>query len=408
MHRRYTDPMVEKLWSPGWTYDAWLRIETETLRSQLQNKVLGDSALPLLSKLEESAGCKDAELEIWKIEQRTQHDVVAFLEWVRSWAGPGGRFLHYGLTSSDLVDTAQGMRFKAIRPHLSGGLIGLQSALNGWALEDTPILGRTHGQVAELQTMRARVWGWIASISSASHDLLATTRKMKVGKLSGPIGTYAHNPPIVEVQVCEAFGLKPHGPGATQIATRQPLAASASSVANFVDAVAKMAHDIRLMNLLGEIGFTPDPGSVASSSMAQKNNPIRAEQLAGMSIMARGYASMLQQQPIWLERDISNSAPERVAVPDLMHILFHTIKLAEQMLDHMYLHQWKISANIERAGIDPLVAEITLKLISSGMSWEDARATALVTAHKPSNPDQAAKRAMSNYPISWSNEDAGR
>jgi adenylosuccinate lyase len=379
----------------------WLRIETLVLRHQLGHGAISADAKPLLARLESYAeadrvfGTEIAEIEA--IEKRTKHDVAAFLEWVRSWSGPAARFLHYGLTSSDLVETAQGMRFRLMRETLMGELVSLQDELGRWSLNDQPILGRTHGQVAEAMTMRARAWGWMANAAAAAVQLLSACKRMEVAKISGPTGIYSHVPPIVETEVAIELELRPHSAGATQIGIRQPLAAWASSASQFIDALAKMAHDIRLMNLTGELRFHSTPGQVGSSSMAHKVNPIPAEQLAGMSAMGRGYAAMLQQMPLWLERDISNSSVERVAVPDLWHVTMHSIRLARQVLESAWLDESAITSEFTNAGADPIVFELTMEYISRGLSWKDARDMAKWDRCK-ADPSQGLA-AMVNYPI---------
>lgn len=396
MDRRYAHPRVTELWSLEWTYGSWLGIEMLTLDMQLDQRAIDPAAKPLLARLQNAPTDIDVEA-ILRIEERTQHDVAAFLEWVRSWTGPDARFLHYGLTSSDLVETAQGCRFREMRPVLSDAIHELLNRIGQRTHDTTPVLARTHGQVAESMEMRARVHAWLHNVALASTALFKAVRYMQVAKLSGPVGTYSHIPPLVEAGVANMLGLSPHGAGATQIAARQPLAAWATAAAQMIDALAKMAHDIRLMNLLGEASLAKQDGQVHSSAMAHKDNPIIAEQLAGMSAMGRGYAAMLQQQPIWLERDISNSGPERVAVPDLWHVLMHSIALATRMLDRLQVDKMGVAYRFRNAGVDPLVSELTLINIAEGMDWEDARRKAVNT--KLTATPTTGHLGMVNYPI---------
>lgn len=393
---RYAHPRVTQLWSLEWTYKAWLGIETMVLDMQLDQKAIDPDAGPLLALLTSHPQEIDVE-EILRIEERTQHDVAAFLEWVRGWAGPRARFLHYGLTSSDLVETAQGSRFREMRPVLSDAVQGLLNQIGQRTHDSTPVLARTHGQIAEGMEMRARAHGWLHNIALASTALFKAVRYMQVAKLSGPVGTYSHVPPLVEAGVANMLGLQPHGAGATQIAARQPLAAWATAASQMIDALAKMAHDIRLMNILGEASLAKLEGQVHSSAMAHKDNPIIAEQLVGMSAIGRGYAAMLQQQPVWLERDISNSGPERVAVPDLWHVLMHSISLATRMLERLQVDKVNVARRFRNAGIDPLVSELTLINIAEGMEWEDARRKA-VNMGLTATPT-TGHLGMLNYPI---------
>lgn len=402
MDQRYSHPDVTHLWSLESTYAQWLHIETLVLTKQ---RDLGIVSRDQTRSLHERLTCDPliidpaAVARILEIEKRTKHDVVAFLEWLRGPFGHVGRWLHYGLTSSDVVDTAQGMRFRAMLLHVHGAISKLQSELGDWTADDTPILGRTHGQVAELMTMRARAGHWLATLDSASADLLRDSSRMAVCKLSGPVGTYAHNPPEVEQWVAKILSLRPHGPGASQIAIRPPFAAWANSAALVVGACAKIAHDIRLMDLLGETTKTTADGQVASSSMAHKVNPIRAEQIGGMARLARGYAAMLQPLDVWLERDISHSSVERVAVPDLWHVTMHTIEQTTILLRNLILDQWKINRQIQ-GSINPLVAERTLHFIATGEGIEEARQAALNPGGDLHAQPRDAYRLMRNYPPS--------
>jgi adenylosuccinate lyase len=338
-----------------------------------------------------------AVVAIREIENRTKHDVAAFLEWLRTPYGNVGRFLHYGLTSSDVVDTAQGMRFGDMRHHMLESLGKLLAELNAWAEVDTPILGYTHGQVAEPMTMKARAWHWLTTLATPAADLSRHANRTAVCKLSGPVGTYAHNPPEVERQVAAKLQLRPHGPGASQIASRAPLAAWANSAALLVGACAKIATDLRLMDLLGETHKKNASGQVGSSSMAHKKNPISAEQVGGMARMARGYAAMLQPLDVWLERDISHSCVERVAVPDLWHVVMHSIAATTRLLANVTLDEWEINSNFQRAGIDPLVCELTLNGISEH-SMDIERARQWATQQGRTVGPKEADRFMKNYP----------
>lgn len=395
---RYADPDIAELWSPIWTYQTWLHIETLTLAAQRTHDVLPDDAQPLLTQLlsREIAVDQQAVEKIAELEAQTGHDVVAFLDWVRGSSGPAGRFLHYGLTSSDLVDTTMGIRFRHAGAVLRNLLQSLTQALTEWTRVDYPVLGRTHGQVAEPMEIRARALHWMTLLAWPGKDVSANSRRLEICKLSGPVGTFAHNPPEVEATVAIDLGLRPMGSGASQIVPRSALAAWASSAAGVVEALAKIATDIRLMNLLGEMRVPMTDGQVGSSSMAHKQNPIAAEQICGLAQMARGYASMLQPVAGWLERDIAHSCVERVAVPDLWHVLLHAMKQTIWLLRKSDLDHSGIINSFEDAGVSPLVSELTLEAIRDGEPVGVARAwarTRNLTADTTS-----AVRFMRNYP----------
>lgn len=400
MDPRYTDQDVAALWSLPSIYSQWMSVEMYTLEVQRDLLIVPPGSTgPLLGEMRYPGRIFDdlAVDAIADIEKRTKHDVVAFLEWLREPYGTIGRYLHYGLTSSDVVDTAQGMRFGDMRTHVLSAMGNLLAELNTWTRSEVPILGRTHGQTAEPMTMKARAWHWLTTIATPASDLSRHTNRVAVCKLSGPVGNYAHNPPEVERRVAMLLGLRPHGPGASQIASRAPLAAWANSAALLVQACAKVAMDIRLMDAFGEADKLSAQGQVGSSSMAHKRNPIVAEQLGGMARLASGYAAMLQPLDVWLERDISHSSVERVAVPDLWHITMHSIRQTTRLLADLSLNEWEINENIRRAGVDPLVCELTLKGISEhNMDVERARRWA--TTQKQIAQPEDGVRLMASFP----------
>lgn len=392
MDPRYQHPQVTELWSPAWTYDAWWRIETETLRAQRRSWLDGQNAemagsAKLLTWLE---GCHvqgEAAGEIQAIERRTHHDVAAFLEWLRLGSpGDSGRWIHYGLTSSDLVDTAQALRFRALEGTLHSAMSELYESLAWYIDVQTPVLGRTHGQPAEPMPLMARATHWWELIWYAHADLRLATERMQRMKLSGPVGQFAHNTPEVEAAVAAALKLEPQGAGSSQIVPRVHLSHWADAAARLAAACAKVAMDVRLMLLLGEVKEKRPEGQVGSSSMAHKTNPIRAEQITGMQRLAAGYASMLRPLDLWLERDISNSSVERVAVPDLWHTTFHVIHQTTRLLRSLDFGQLPLDA-LAKAKHLPFVHTATLEGIQDGLTVEQARHRAQMAPARHSMQD---------------------
>lgn len=399
MDTRYSHPLVDQLWSTAWTYDAWLQIEAATLVVQQVQGIVPKND-ELIDQLTNTQPSLHASLNIAKREETTKHDVAAFLQWIREEVlnkHEDGRWVHFGLTSSDVVDTAQGMRFRAMHRPILSALGNVISELTRLVGDDTALIGRTHGQPAELITMRARAYGWTELLATGATELSRRTSRMAVCKLSGTVGTYAHNPPEVERGVAMALNLQPHGPGATQIVPRARLAAWANAANLTVQACAKIAHDVRLMGLLGETTPVQTEGQVGSSAMAHKINPIRAEKIAGMARMATGYASMLSDLGTWLERDISQSSVERVAVPDLWHVTMHTIEQTTLMLRELQLDQQAIEQGIRQTP-ELLVHTATLDLIRGGFPIEDARRLALMEQNGIITTPDDAEGAMRNYP----------
>jgi adenylosuccinate lyase len=300
--------------------------------------------------------------------------VQVMREW---WGEPHARWIHYGVTSSDLVDTAQGLRFKALVPTLEASGRELINSLNRWVDSRIPVLGRTHGQPAEPTTLGIRATHWEALVSPAILRLLQDTKAMRIAKTSGPVGTYAHNPPDVEMAVAKALGLLPQGIGASQVVPRGNLGRWANSAAEMMQACAKIAMDMRLMDLLDE-GWEPQAqGQVGSSSMAHKNNPVRAEQITGLARVGVGYAGMLQPLDLWLERDISHSSVERIAVPDLWHLVLHVIDQTTALLDRFEVHLSSIQDHLmATTGVHTIVKNTNVA-IWAGDTVEEAKAWAM-------------------------------
>lgn len=401
MDRRYEHPQVAALWSLPWTYDAWWRIEKAVLTAQHELGLLGDNgrieSSPVFESTIQPVFDQPTAEAILSSESTTKHDVASFLAYLRDWWGePAGRWIHFGLTSSDIVDTAQGMRFKAVKPILHQLVDGLHRAVAAWEKNDTPLLGRTHGQPAEPTAMRVRAAHWSQMMINATMDLCFATQDVMVAKIAGPVGTYSSVPPDVEFVVAEVLGLRPQGHGASQIAPRLPLSRWADAAARLVRVCAKIAMDVRLMNLVGEVRWVKTPGQVGSSSMAHKNNPVVAEQIGGMARLAAGYAAMLQPLDIWLERDISHSSVERVAVPDLWHVVLHAMSQTTTMLNTMELSVVRAGMNIDDACNDAWVHHNTLEEIRGGMTAEAAREFALDVDMCGSYAE--ASDFMRNYP----------
>lgn len=404
MDPRYRHPLVTDLWSPEWTYNAWLLIERTVLKWQRTLLLVPDEETRGLAEwLEKAHVGPSAMAEIRRIERRTKHDVAAFLEWLRMESpghqtAPLGQWLHFGLTSSDLVDTAQGMRFRALQPILEFWTARLGRQLEYWRSDETPLVGMTHGQPAEPTSMRARATHWWATLVPAVRALVHATGQCRVAKLSGPVGTFAHNPPRLEREVAVSLELVEAGAGASQIVPRTQLALWASSAAAFAAACAKIATDVRLMNMMGEVQVDWKDGQVGSSSMAHKRNPIVAEQICGLARAVQGYASMLQPLDLWLERDISNSSVERIAVPALWHLTLHLCRQATELLHGMSLSAEVAEIHLQDKANALWTHKRTLDAIRGGMPYEDARELALAHDHESYDIRSDAAWFTRDYP----------
>lgn len=404
MHPRYAHPQVTTLYSDDWTYAAWFEIERTVLRAQFG---LGIVDIPPTSALLNTEPEIDdrAISDISIYEAKMKHDVAAFVAWLRDWYGePGGRWIHFGLTSSDLVDTAQGMRFKKMGFPLATAADELTDAVSYRRHDQTVMLGRTHGQPAQPTTMAIRAAGWLTGIYVSVNDLMRNTRVMQVAKISGPVGTYNWGAtPEVERMVARDLLLTHNGPGATQITNRGYLSAWADSAARVVEACAKIAMDIRLLTMTGEAYEPHTDGQVGSSSMAHKNNPIRAEQITGLARVARSFATMLAPIDLWLERDISNSSVERIAVPDLWHVTMHAMEQTTKLVTELRLNDAIVDMRLEDNANAAFTMHTQMQAIMDGMSYADAREFTLT--HDFELPD-TAELARTTH-LAWYPKDDG-
>jgi len=396
---RYSHPLVDEQYSPTQAYNDWLTIELATLIAQVNQGAIPDSNVTqTLTQDVQGLRIDDpAASLIAEYENQTHHDVGGFLAWLRDQVS-GGQWLHFGLTSSDLVDTAQGLRFRRLHRPLLVELGNLTSALTKYASNDLPVLGMTHGQPAEPTSIKARGWNWLAYAEGPIVQLSTLVRRMAVCKLSGPVGTYAHNPPTIEAEVAVHLDLIPQGPGASQIVPRSTLAMWASTVATLLSAYSKIATDLRLMSMRDEVYWPRGSDYVGSSAMAHKNNPIEAEQMVGFAQMARGFAAMLQPLDLWLERDISHSSVERVAVPDLWHLLFTGTQRMVGMLEEATLRPLMAEQHLTDESNTAWTHRVTLDAIRDGMGWQEARDFALGFDTESYDVMGDARRFMDNYP----------
>lgn len=336
MDIRYQDQRITDLWSTETSYKLWVRIEREVAVAQGTTGVIPrDSSIAIWNAVVPNEITSESVAAIAEIEKETRHDVAAFLRWYegRPRMGEHGRYVHFGLTSSDLVDTAMGIRFaRSLRWAQEAASDTLRATSRIMAEHaTTPALGYTHGQPAEPTTLGIRANQWLDMLARAQLRVETAWRSMQVGKLSGPVGTYAHNSPELEWTVLDRLGLYLPG-GVSQVVPRDRLAAWASATSGIVQVCAKIATDFRLMAHRGEVREGWPEGRIGSSAMPHKKNPVTAEQICGMARLARGYASMLEPVDLWDERDISHSSVERVAIPDLMHVVLHTLQATTALL----------------------------------------------------------------------------
>lgn len=378
MISRYRDPAIKGLWSEENKYKLWMLVERVAAVAQARHQVIPAGARDGI----EQHGRIDPKVvqDIADREETTGHDFVAFLDvWReqlrRAGAEDGARFLHFGLTSSDVQDTALGMLLWQSSTYVQELLSPLMRLLVDLGDQHlgTVRVARTHGQYAEPTTLGVKIMEWLELLKRSSCRLGDAARGVAVGKLSGPVGTYAHNPPEVEL---EAMGLLDLGSawGSSQVIARDRLAHWAYCVAAVATACEQIALDFWLLAQSGvqEVQEGYPEGRRGSSSMPHKRNPVTAEKIRGLAHAARRFSEMLQGRVLPLERDIHHSALERIAIPDLLHATCHILVSTDSLLRHAQIDVKRMLANLEDADTEPYTSGVVLALVRLGYARDRA------------------------------------
>ena len=371
MIARYTHPDMGRIWSDQRRYETWLLVETAAADAMaLAGIVPRDAARDIRER-----GAFDV-TRIEEIERTTQHDVIAFTTAVAEKVGPSARWLHFGLTSSDVIDTAQALQMREACDVILTGLEALAAAVRGRALEHrrTPMIGRTHGVHAEPMTFGLKLALWYAEIVRDIERVRRARDVVSVGKLSGAVGTFAHLPPEIEAAVCERLGLRP-APVASQVIQRDRHAELLASLAITAATLEKCALEIRGLQKT-EIGEVEEPfakGQKGSSAMPHKRNPIGCEQIVGLARLIRSNCqAAFENIALWHERDISHSSVERVILPDSFIALDHMLRRFTRIVTGMVVHPDRMRENLHRSRGVVFSGTILLELARRGVSREDA------------------------------------
>jgi adenylosuccinate lyase len=345
--RRYTLPEMAAIWSEPSRFEHMLRVELAVARAQAARGAIPESALQAIEK----RATVDVE-RIAEIERTTDHDIIAFVSQVAESVGPEGRYLHLGLTSSDVVDTGLALQLRAAGARLLEDLDRLVEVLvaRARAEADTTMMGRTHSVHAEPTTFGLKVAGWAFEIDRGRTRLAAAIDEIGTGKISGPVGTYSHLDPDIEIEVLAALGL--HADAASsQIVQRDRHAALLTAIAILGGSLERIATEIRNLQHT-EIGEVQEPfkvGQKGSSAMPHKRNPIMSERISGLARLLRGYAATaLEDQPLWHERDISHSSAERVILPDATILLDYMLVRMTGLIEGLVVRSERMRENIAR------------------------------------------------------------
>jgi adenylosuccinate lyase len=360
-----------RIWSDHRKYETWLQVESAAADAMARAGIIPAEAARDIRQ----HGRFDIE-RIEEIEQITQHDVIAFTTAVAEQLGPSARWLHFGLTSSDVIDTAQALQMRDACDLILAGLHRLMQAVRQRADEHrrTPMIGRTHGVHAEPMTFGLKLALWYAELARDVTRVRRARATVSTGKLSGAVGTFAHLPPSVEADVCRTLGLEPAAV-ASQVIQRDRHAELLAALAITASSLEKFALEIRGLQKT-EIGEVEEPfakGQKGSSAMPHKRNPIGCEQIVGLARLVRANAgASLENNALWHERDISHSSVERVILPDSFIALDHMLRRFTRIVTGMVVYPDRMRENLDRSRGVVFSGTVLLELARRGVSREQA------------------------------------
>ncbi|MEO7134450.1 MAG: adenylosuccinate lyase [Vicinamibacterales bacterium] len=371
MIARYTNPEMGGIWSEPRRYETWLQVEIAAAEAMAAAGIVPAEAA---RELREKGAFNIARID--EIEKTTQHDVIAFTTSVAEIVGPSARWLHFGLTSSDVVDTAQALQMVEACDLILKNLAALGGAIKTRAEEHkhTPMIGRTHGVHAEVMTFGLKLALWYAEVQRDIERITRARDVVRVGKISGAVGTFAHLDPSIEAEVCRRLGLAP-APISSQVIQRDRHAELMSALAITAASLEKFALEIRGLQKT-EIGEVEEPfgkGQKGSSAMPHKRNPIGCEQIVGLARLLRGNAmAAMENVALWHERDISHSSVERVILPDSFIALDHMLRRFTRIVAGMVVYPDRMLENLNRSRGVVFSGQVLLELARRGISREHA------------------------------------
>jgi adenylosuccinate lyase len=373
---RYTRPAMGNIWTEENKYRCWLKVE-----SAASTVLAEDGVIPAAAAAAIATKASFTVARIQEIEAEVKHDVIAFTTAVSETLKSQGldaesRWLHYGLTSNDIVDTAQALQIKEASEMLRVGLVDMMAVLKRRAIEfkHTPTIGRTHGIHAEPTTFGLKLLNWYAEMERNLTRFDAAAEDMRVGKLSGAVGTFGHLKPEHEEKICARLGLKP-APVATQVIQRDRHAAYMSTLAIIGSTLDKFAVEVRHLQRteVREAQEFFSEKQKGSSAMPHKKNPITSEQISGLARVLRGNAqAAFENIPLWHERDISHSSVERVIFPDSTILVDYLLAKTADLVGRLLVYPERMKKNLESTGGLIFSGQLLLDLSEAGMMREDA------------------------------------
>jgi adenylosuccinate lyase len=371
MIKRYTRKRMGDIWTDENRYAAWLEVEVLACEAMAE---IGKIPVQSAGVIRERAGFSVARIE--EIEAETRHDVIAFLTSVAEHVGPDARFIHMGLTSSDVLDTAMACLLKKAGEILLGDIDELLHVIRDRAFEhkDTVMIGRSHGIHAEPITFGFKLAVWYDEMRRNRERLVRAVETVAYGKISGAVGTFAHTPPEVEAYVCRKLGLNP-APASTQIIQRDRYAEFFTTLAIIASSIEKMALEVRHLQrtevLEAEEYFSK--GQKGSSAMPHKRNPVGSENLCGLARIVRANAlAAMENVPLWHERDISHSSVERVIAPDSTILVDYMLGRFTAILKNLLVYPGRMRQNLDILKGLIFSQQVLLELTEAGASREEA------------------------------------
>jgi adenylosuccinate lyase len=368
---RYTRPEMGRIWSDENKFRCWLQVEVAASLTLAEAGIVPKDAAQAISER------GDFVLDrIQQIEAEVKHDVIAFTTAVAEKVGPAARWLHYGLTSNDVVDTAQALQIKGASKIILEDLARLRDVLGRRAHEfkHTPTIGRTHGIHAEPTTFGLKLANWYAETERNIRRFERTAEEMRVGKLSGAVGTFAHLEPELEEKICHRLGLEP-APISSQVIQRDRHAYYVATLATIASTLDKIATEIRHLQRteVREAEEFFSEKQKGSSAMPHKRNPITTEQISGLARVVRSNAqAAFENVALWHERDISHSSVERIILPDSTILVDYLLNKTINLIDTLLVYPARMLKNLESTGGLVFSGQLLLDLAEHGMSREDA------------------------------------
>ncbi len=384
LSERYTLPELGELWTETYKFKTWLQVEIAVCEAQAE---LG--AIPEAAVEEIKAKANFDPKRILEIEEEVRHDMIAFLTNVNEYVGDAGRYIHLGLTSSDVLDTALALQLVASLDIILEHVEKLSQAIRYQAQQhrNSVMIGRSHGIHAEPITFGFKLAGWLAEVCRHRDRLCRLRRQIAVGKISGAVGTYANIDPRIEAITCQKLGLQPDT-ASTQVVSRDIHADFVQHLALLGATIERFAVEIRNLQRTDvlEVEEYFSKGQKGSSAMPHKRNPIRSERLTGMARIVRGHAvAALENVALWHERDISHSSVERVIFPDTCILTHFMLVEITDLVKNLLVYPENMKRNMNLYGGVVFSQRVLLTLVEKGVSREDAYRIVQSCAHEAWN-----------------------